>query len=129
MLQRHFYFLVVFSFIFIGEIFGQENTRNVQKKSAGPANIIQQDKEPGISPVFNNNYTFTRLGNSSLASCFETKTYLILRPVIYTRNNVQGWFCKKELQLDKITAVPLRFRLGSLEYVNWMEQKPNSNKE
>jgi hypothetical protein len=49
-----------------------------------------------------------------------------LSPKLYTQS--LGFFCQKELKLDKITPVPFRFRLGSMEYVNWMEQKPNAIK-
>lgn len=40
--------------------------------------------------------------------------------------NHLGIICRTELKLDKITPVPVRFRLGSLEYVNWLERKPNA---
>lgn len=42
--------------------------------------------------------------------------------------NSLGFICRAELKLDKITPVPVRFRLGSLEYVNWMEGKPNATR-
>jgi hypothetical protein len=34
-----------------------------------------------------------------------------------------GWVCKQELKLDKKITVPLRFRLGSVDQVNWLEGK------
>ncbi len=34
-----------------------------------------------------------------------------------------GFFCKQELKLEKLTNMPVRFRVGSLAYCDWLEGK------
>jgi hypothetical protein len=99
MLQRLWVFLVVFLLSFNGEIFGQSG---------------QLASTSGFSLRGVPAFKYDSLKTSIISVGFYSVQL--------------GFFCKKELQLDKAIMVPLRFRLGSLEYVNWMEQKPNSIK-
>ena len=39
-----------------------------------------------------------------------------------------GYFCKKEMQLQKATSLPVFIRLGSKDYVDYLERKPNALK-
>ena len=51
----------------------------------------------------------------------EINAVTAVRKDLYTNNF--GFFCRKEWQLEKSTRIPLRFRLGSLEQCNILEQK------
>jgi hypothetical protein len=119
--QRRISFLVVCILGFYGEILGQKNSPNeacfsgfVRVRSQSPAFVAKFRPRPffdytGCTP---SQVRFTLLN--------------VPTPAYYP--NSLGFICRKELQLDKITPIPFRFRLGSLEYVNWLEQKPNSRR-
>ncbi|MET0393454.1 MAG: hypothetical protein ABW019_09955 [Chitinophagaceae bacterium] len=37
-----------------------------------------------------------------------------------------SFFCRTEWKLEKATSLSLRFRFGSLQYTDYLEQKPNA---
>jgi hypothetical protein len=57
---------------------------------------------------------------------FSAVSYSLISPGFYTQH--LGYFCKKELQMGKITKIPFKFRLGSVQQCDWMEGKPNAIK-
>jgi hypothetical protein len=119
MVQRLYSFLVVFLLIFSGKTFGQENLTDFGVLK--PSNSINYKKirSAPLTPLINN----ISIYNSNI----PTPRFILLNliPASYYSTHL-GFICKKELQLDKVIAVPLRFRLGSLAYVNYLEQKPNA---
>ncbi len=59
-------------------------------------------------------------------SISQPGSYSIISSNFYTQN--LGFFCKKELQLEKVIKLPLKFRLGTVQQCDWMEGKPNAIK-
>jgi len=130
--QRLCYFLVVFLLIFNGEIFGQKNGGDILSFQRVPKNS-NLSPQPGLNYPLPGQLKFKNFSHNSLIEAdrpgtgsFSLGSNLSINPSYYA--NCLGFFCKKELQLEKVTTIPLRFRLGSLDYVNYLEQKPNAVK-
>jgi hypothetical protein len=49
---------------------------------------------------------------------------MLVSPTFYCNN--LAFFCKKEIKIEKVTKIPFRFRLGSVQYVDYLEGKPNA---
>ena len=107
--------------MFQGEIFGQQNVKEFPEIKAS-AIKGHYSFMPGIMKLPVKNYFKNDDGNPS-----QNKTLLKILPSAWYSTHL-GFFCKKELQLEKMIAVPFRFRIGSLDYVNYLEQKPNATR-
>ncbi|HVZ25362.1 MAG TPA: hypothetical protein VG842_04890 [Sediminibacterium sp.] len=62
------------------------------------------------------------LGSGDLHADTAVRTPIRLIPENYYSTHL-GFFCKKEIQIEKATRLPIRIRLGSLDAVNEMEGK------
>ena len=117
--QRQICFLVVFLLMFSGKILGQQIVMGLRSPKPSISSLYSQ-KLPYKEPL-GSNYTYKPAMINPVKPIISLK---IIAPSYYASH--LGFICKKELQLDKVVAIPLRFRLGSLAYVNYLEQKPNA---
>lgn len=131
MTERVFCFVVVLILFFNVDIFSQ--TKPVYVKLPVNYNWLAN---PGLANPFQPLYspkdsTFIQKKKfDAWAMAMPQPLFVLSKPALspsFYCNNL-SFFCKKEWQLEKITSVPFRFRLGSLDYVNYLEQKPNAVK-
>ena len=52
---------------------------------------------------------------------------MLVQPSFYCNN--LSFFCRQEIKIAKVTKLPfpILFRVGSVQYVDYFEQKPNAN--
>lgn len=79
--------------------------------------------KPGLTtnvmlPVLPNTHF---LPDTARASGVYNTPFTFMASNYYT--NSLGFFCKKELQVEKTLKFPVKFRLGSVEYTDKMEGK------
>jgi len=81
-----------------------------------------------IVMLLNSMKAASQLSSRQSTDTVEKKNLLRLLPQNFYNQNL-GYFCKKEVQLQKLTTFPIYIRLGSKEYVDYLERKPNAAKK
>lgn len=124
MSQRVFSFIVVLLIFFNGEIFAQKLLRDDSLNAPFWGHSYYYH-----NTVKTNVYSYLTKQPGTEAQIVRQMNFTLKNPVsmnFYSQHI--SFFCHQELKLEKITSVPFRFRLGSLDYVNYLEQKPNAVK-
>lgn len=106
--------IVVLGFVIItGTCFGQATTLT----SSGPSQESILFSKNSYQNIFEQNFDF------GLMNSPNTNHYLTMAPLHLNNPFMSGMFCKFENKFESLSKIAPRFRLGSLNYTEWMEGK------
>lgn len=117
MVQRIYKFLVVLLLM----TFSLTGNAQTKPLSVVPAPLIFSKTSTHTTDLTSSDSTVLGARPSLIPALLAMPVTATISADYYTRHF--GFFCKKELQFEKATAIPLRFRLGTLDYVNKLEGK------
>src|SRR5687767_15488033 len=129
--ERIFLLVVVLIFLFFSESSGQVIIVDKNLKTAIPLSSDHQIFKRRLGLLrFSKNFPETMPDIKTISRPGLLTSFVHSLKTLLLRNNFDAqelsFFCRKEWQFEKATSIPLRFRLGSLEYTNYLEQKPNA---
>ena len=121
--QRVYQILVVLMLILPARIFSQQQMPLFAQKTPH----IYSEENLKAPKNHNNSYSVSAFVDTKAPRPFTLNPLPIRMEVINANLTIQNlpFFCKKEFIFEKNTSVPLRVRLGSLDYVNKLEGKEN----
>lgn len=89
----------------------------------------QEMKTSFSNAIFQSSFSYPLLKQNTIdpfsikfTSQSQPTNYFAVNP-IPTYNSLPSLFCKLEYKIETRSKLALRFRLGSLQYANWMEGK------
>ena len=131
--KRFFSLVVALILLACSESSGQQITveKFLRSTAIGHLNSAGKKANPRVIK-FSKNFTSLPLSCGMIARVKLPVRHIPVASTKLLQNNFDtqklSFFCQKEWQFEKATSIPLRFRLGSLEYTNYLEQKPNTLK-
>src|SRR3989337_3934317 len=130
MAKRFFFSVVALILLFPRDSSGQQKSVEKIFKTAATVRFDRTllKELPGILK-FSKNLSGTWLNDKATGPVNLSDDSIKPLRISLLQNNFDiqklSFFCQKEWQFEKYTSIPLRFRLGSLDYTNYLEQKPN----